>query len=185
MELYLFRHGETTYNKNNIFTGWKDATLTEKGIKEALKIRNYLKHINLDLAITSDLRRAKQTLRIALGNKKVKVLIIRELRERDYGYLSGKSKIRFKNKNPVLYELYHRSAIISPPAGENFNMVIQRTETILKKIFKKYKDKSLAISSHGNTIRAIFAITQNLKRKEIEKIEIEFGRVYHMSLDTL
>lgn len=185
MKLYLFRHGETNYNKYGIFTGWKDASLTKKGVEDALKIRKQLRDEYIDLAITSDLKRAKQTLKIALEGKNITVIIARELRERDYGYLSGKNKLKLKKEKPLLYELYHRSAIISPPAGENFNMVMQRVEVFLKKLLKNHKNKAIAISAHGNSIRAILGIVNKLKREEIEKIEVEFGRVYYLSLDTL
>ena len=92
LKIYLFRHGRTFYNERHIFTGWKDARLSPRGIQDAKVIARKLAHAKIDLAFSSDLSRAKLTLKEVLRkHPPVKVIIDRRLRERSYGSLEGKS----------------------------------------------------------------------------------------------
>ena len=67
-KLILVRHGQSTYNLENKFTGWKDVDLTNKGIKEAIECSELLKNYNISEAYTSNLKRAQKTLQIILDN---------------------------------------------------------------------------------------------------------------------
>lgn len=97
--IYLFRHGRTFYNEKNIFTGWKDIPLSKNGIKDAKVLAKKLKNKKIDLAFSSDLKRAKKTLKeILKSHRGVKVIIDKRLKERSYGKLEGKSHAMFANK---------------------------------------------------------------------------------------
>lgn len=115
LHIYLFRHGQTTYNRDGKFTGWNNPSLTAKGKKNAAAIGKALKNKQIDIAIRSDLRRSKQTLDIALkGHDECKKIIVdKRMRERDYGKLDGmKHETFIMNVGKQLYDLeVHGDAI--------------------------------------------------------------------------
>ena len=93
--LYLIRHGQSIYNLENRFTGWKDVELTGLGEKQAREAGNMLKTIKFDVAFVSVLKRAKDTLSILLGcnnNSCTNIVENIALNERDYGDLIGQNK---------------------------------------------------------------------------------------------
>ncbi len=89
--IYLFRHGESTFNRQHRFTGWYDARLTDKGRQDAEKIAEKLRGKRIDIAIHTSLTRSKETLDIVLKyHPEVKRIIIDDrMRERNYGDLNG------------------------------------------------------------------------------------------------
>ena len=95
--LVLVRHGQSDWNLKNLFTGWRDVGLTEKGIKEAQAAGRRLKAqgFRFDVAFTSALVRAQRSLDLMLdelAQKTIPVLKDQALNERDYGDLSGLNK---------------------------------------------------------------------------------------------
>src|SRR5579872_3521009 len=95
--LVLVRHGESEWNKKNLFTGWRDVDLSENGVKEAHAAGRRLKAqgLHFDIAFTSMLIRAQNTLDIMLaelGQQGVAVVRDQALNERDYGDLAGLNK---------------------------------------------------------------------------------------------
>lgn len=93
MKIYLFRHGETMFNRDHKFTGWKEANLTPKGIKQAKLIAQKLKHKKIDIAYQSHLSRSKDTLKEVLKfHPECKEIITDDrMIERSYGKLQGYS----------------------------------------------------------------------------------------------
>ena len=94
--LVLIRHGQSQWNKENLFTGWKDPDLTEKGIEEAINAGQKIKQtkINFDLHFTSKLKRAQRTGNLIMKElgKDIDTFENEALNERDYGDLSGLNK---------------------------------------------------------------------------------------------
>jgi len=95
--IYLFRHGQTYYNKNHYFTGWKDSKLTARGIKDAKKVANKLKNKRIDIAFQTHLSRSKDTLKYVLKYHPECQLVVEDDRmiERSYGTLEGTSHKKF------------------------------------------------------------------------------------------
>jgi bisphosphoglycerate-dependent phosphoglycerate mutase family 1 len=98
--IYIFRHGQTYYNKNKIFTGWKDSKLTKLGIKQARIIAKKLKHKKIDIAFQTRLSRSKQTLKEVLKYHPEckKIITDNRIIERNYGDLNGTSHKEFIKK---------------------------------------------------------------------------------------
>ncbi len=123
-KLVLLRHGESTWNKENRFTGWTDVDLSEKGVTEAKEAAQTLKSsgYSFDIAYTSVLKRAIRTLWLTLdGMDLMWIPVIRSwrLNERHYGALQGLNKAETAAKfgeNQVL--IWRRSYDIQPPALE-------------------------------------------------------------------
>lgn len=123
-KIVLLRHGESTWNQENRFTGWTDVDLSEKGLKEAQKAGEVLKKEGFvfDIAFTSVLKRAIRTLWITLDKMDLMWIPVQHswrLNERHYGALQGLNKAETANKygeEQVL--VWRRSYDVPPPALE-------------------------------------------------------------------
>ncbi|HLC61096.1 MAG TPA: 2,3-diphosphoglycerate-dependent phosphoglycerate mutase [Candidatus Nanoarchaeia archaeon] len=122
IKLVLLRHGQSTWNKENRFTGWTDVPLTERGVKEARKAGKTLKEngFKFDIVVTSVLKRAIDTTDIvlkAMKLKDVKVVKSWEMNERHYGALQGLNKSEMAQKyGEEQVHIWRRSYDIRPPA---------------------------------------------------------------------
>ena len=89
--IYIFRHGQTNYNRGGIFTGWKDAKLTSLGKKQAKKVAKILKNKKIDVAFQTHLSRSKDNLKIVLKYHPEckKILTDDRMIERSYGNLTA------------------------------------------------------------------------------------------------
>ena len=122
--LVLLRHGESQWNKENRFTGWKDVDLTDKGLDEARKAGELLRRegFDFDFTFTSVLRRAIKTLNVALEEMDRLWLPVEKdwrLNERHYGALQGLNKAEMAQKFGEQQVLaWRRSYDIPPPALE-------------------------------------------------------------------
>jgi len=123
-KLVLVRHGESTWNKENLFTGWTDVDLSRKGVQEATEGGRVLKEQGyiFDIAFTSVLKRAIRTLWIVLDEMDLMwVPVIRDwrLNERHYGALQGLNKAQMAEKfGDKQVKIWRRSYDIRPPALE-------------------------------------------------------------------
>src|SRR6478735_1328517 len=131
--LVLVRHGQSEWNLKNLFTGWRDVDLTEKGVAEATAAAQKLKAqgLTFDIAYTSALKRAQRTLDIILNEMALTSIPVTKdvaLNERDYGDLSGLNKDDARAKWGAEQVLkWRRSYDIAPPGGESLKDTIART----------------------------------------------------------
>ena len=123
--LVLVRHGQSDWNLKNLFTGWRDVDLTEKGVAEAREAGRKLKAqgIKFDVAFTSVLKRAQRTLDLMLtelGQTTIQVFKDQALNERDYGDLVGLNKDDARKKwGEEQVHIWRRSYDVAPPGGES------------------------------------------------------------------
>ena len=175
--LYLVRHGQSIYNLENRFTGWKDVDLTELGEKQAKEAGEILSNIKFDYCYISNLKRAKNTLQLILDEINQSPIIENNiaLNERDYGDLIGQNKSEAAEKfGAEQVQIWRRSFDVPPPGGESLKMTAERTlpyykNTILPKVLSS---NNVIISAHGNSIRAIVMEIFNLTSSQILKTEI-------------
>ena len=122
IKLVLLRHGESTWNKENRFTGWTDVDLSERGREEAKTAGQLLKHggYTFDVAFTSVLKRAIRTLGLALDELDLLWIPVTKnwhLNERHYGALQGLNKAETSAKHgEAQTKIWRRSYDIPPPA---------------------------------------------------------------------
>ena len=187
--LILVRHGQSTYNLQNRFTGWKDVDLTEKGVKEAEKAVDLLDGIPISRAFTSSLKRAQNTLDIILKGLNIEPEITRneKLNERDYGSLIGQNKAEAAEKfGSEQVQIWRRSYSTPPPGGESLEMTYNRCIPYFKSEILSLLDKeNIIISAHGNSIRAIVKYLLNLSEDEILKTEIGWCEPWIFKFDNL
>ncbi|MGB3028324.1 2,3-bisphosphoglycerate-dependent phosphoglycerate mutase [Paradevosia shaoguanensis] len=191
--LILVRHGESEWNLKNLFTGWRNPDLTEKGIGEARATGRILKAKGLafDLTYTSALKRAQHTLDLILEEMGIEnVTIVRNtaLNERDYGELSGLNKDDARAKwGEEQVHIWRRSFDVPPPGGESLKDTAARTLPYYKAEIepKVAAGQIVLIAAHGNSLRALVMAIEGLTPEQILKREIATGEptVYQLNAD--
>jgi 2,3-bisphosphoglycerate-dependent phosphoglycerate mutase len=191
--LVLVRHGESEWNRRNLFTGWHNPDLSEKGLIEALVAGRLLKAEGLifDIAFTSRLKRAQRTLDIILselGQSKIEIRCSEALNERHYGDLCGLNKDEARERwGEEQVELWRRSYDVPPPGGESLRDTADRVIPYYKEeIWTELKaGKTVIVSAHGNSLRALIMVLEGLSEKEILDRELSTGApiVYQLAPD--
>lgn len=181
--LVLVRHGQSEWNRLNLFTGWRDPDLTEQGVREAHRAGQMLKarKLQFDVAYTSVLRRAQRTLDIILdeiGQAGLTTVKDARLNERDYGELAGLNKDDARKRwgeEKVL--MWRRSYDISPPGGESLKDTAARVLPYYKsRIWPDVKSgKNVIVAAHGNSLRALIMYIEELTAQQIIEREMPTG----------
>ncbi len=180
-KLILLRHGQSTWNLENKFTGWIDVPLTELGEQEARRAGEHLKDVKIDKAYTSVLSRAIETLRIALeaaGQPNVSTEYDQAINERMYGDLQGLDKAETAKKfGDEQVKIWRRSYDIAPPNGESLKDTAARALPYFHdKILPDVKaGKNVLVSAHGNSLRAIVMDLDHLTREQVLELNIPNG----------
>lgn len=206
-KLVLVRHGESIWNLENKFTGWTDVPLSDRGIKEAIKAGKVLKELGFtfDIAYTSFLKRAQDTLTLILKELKLDIPIIKtyKLNERHYGALQGLNKDETRKKyGDEQVRLWRRSAEVRPPAltkddprypgndpiykdiPESELPLTENLVDTIKRVVDYYESvivpdlklgKKIIIVAHGNSLRGLVKYLDNLSDEEVMNLEIPTG----------
>ena len=186
--LILLRHGQSTWNLENRFTGSEDVDLSPLGIEEAQESAHLLKKYKIDFAFTSVLKRSVHTLDIILdfiGNN-IPIIKSSALNERSYGDLQGLNKTETEKKFGVLQVLiWRRSYKIAPPNGESLKNTYDRVIPFYQSdiVPKLINNKNVLVVAHGNSLRALIMYLENISETAISDFEIETGvlRVYQFN----
>ncbi|QIG48789.1 2,3-bisphosphoglycerate-dependent phosphoglycerate mutase [Nordella sp. HKS 07] len=181
--LVLVRHGQSEWNLKNLFTGWKDPGLTEKGIAEAKAAGERLKRkgLKFDIAYTSVLKRAQHTLDLMLaelGQTGLETVRDQALNERDYGDLTGLNKDEARKKwGEEQVHIWRRSYDVPPPGGESLKDTLARALPYYMKLIQPdvLSGKSVLVAAHGNSLRALIMAIEGLTPEQILKRELETG----------
>lgn len=207
-KLVLIRHGESTWNLENRFTGWTDVDLTATGVEQAKNAGRLLKAegYDFDLAYTSVLKRATRTLWHTLDEMDRTWLPVQHswrLNERHYGGLQGLDKAETAAKHgEEQVKVWRRSYDIPPPpmdledpghpihdrryAGLDRNALpgTESLATTLDRVLPYWHDaiapqlkdgKTVLVTAHGNSLRALYKYLNNVSREEILELNIPTG----------
>ncbi|GAA4807340.1 2,3-bisphosphoglycerate-dependent phosphoglycerate mutase [Olivibacter ginsenosidimutans] len=179
--LIIVRHGQSQWNLENRFTGWKDVDITAKGEEEARLAGQLLRGETFDRAFTSTLKRAQHTLSIILqesGMENLPVLISDALNERSYGELEGlnKAETAVKYGEEQVHQ-WRRSYDTAPPGGESLKDTAERVIAYFTgQVAPLLTDgKNILIVAHGNSLRALVMYLEKLSPQEIAALEIPTG----------
>jgi 2,3-bisphosphoglycerate-dependent phosphoglycerate mutase len=188
--LVLVRHGQSLWNLENRFTGWVDVPLTEKGAAEARKAGELLKAFRFDVAYTSVLSRAQETLRLILKEMGAEPPVIRDqaLNERHYGDLQGLNKEdTAKRYGAEQVKLWRRSYDVPPPNGESLEMTAKRTLPFFERCIAGdlRLGKNVLVVAHGNSNRSIVMQLDHLNGEQVVALELATGAplVYEVEKD--
>jgi len=192
--LVFVRHGQSDWNLKNLFTGWRDVDLTDKGVAEAREAGRKLKGqgIQFDIAFTSVLKRATRTLELMLeemGQTKVPVIKNQALNERDYGDLAGLNKDEARKKwGEEQVHIWRRSYDIAPPGGESLRDTAARVlpyyiQEILPRVMR---GEHVLVAAHGNSLRALVMVLDKHSTQSITQLNIDTGvpMIYRLNTDS-
>jgi len=192
--LVLVRHGQSDWNLKNLFTGWRDVDLTEKGVAEAREAGRKLKAqgIKFDVAFTSALKRAQRTLDLMLtelGQTTIPIFKDQALNERDYGELVGLNKDDARKKwGEEQVHIWRRSYDVAPPGGESLKDTLARAlpyyvTDILPRVLR---GERVLVAAHGNSLRALVMVLDKHTPDSITRLNLETGvpMIYRLNADS-
>jgi 2,3-bisphosphoglycerate-dependent phosphoglycerate mutase len=192
--LVLVRHGQSEWNLKNLFTGWRDPGLTELGIQEAKTGGEALKDygIKYDIAFTSVLKRAQDTLKIVLdcvGQSGLETIEDQALNERDYGDLSGLNKDDARAKwGEEQVHIWRRSYDIPPPGGESLRDTGARVWPyyMMEILPRVLAGQNVLVAAHGNSLRSLVMVLDRLSKEQILALNLATGvpMVYKLKADS-
>jgi len=177
-QLVIFRHGQSQWNLENKFTGWVDVELSPKGIQEAIDAGIKLKGYHFDYAYSSALKRAQETLKLALQSaqhKELPTFFDKALNERMYGDLQGLDKAETAKKyGEEQVKIWRRSFDMPPPNGESLKDTADRVIPYFEKeiLPKLAAGKNVVIVAHGNSLRALIMYLEKMTPAQILEFEI-------------
>ena len=196
--ILLIRHGQSEWNKLNLFTGFKNIELSSQGVEEANKAGQNFKDLELkfDLVFTSELKRAQDTAKIILENlsqweelnENGKIIKNINLNERDYGDLTGLNKQETADKfGEEQVHKWRRGYSDQPPSGESLEDVVARVRSYFDEvIFKEIQNndnQNILIAAHGNSLRALLIVMNIYSPDEINSVELSTGVPIHVLFD--
>ncbi len=178
--LVLVRHGQSIWNLENRFTGWVDVPLSDSGREEARRAGERLRGFRFEVAYTSALGRAQETLAIVLAAAGLKLPVIRDqaLNERHYGDLQGLNKADTAARyGEQQVKLWRRSYDVAPPNGESLEMTSKRTLPFYERaIFGDLRlGKNVLVVAHGNSNRSIAMKLEGLSPEQVVGLELATG----------
>lgn len=207
-KLILMRHGQSEWNRLNLFTGWVDIPLSVKGVEEAIEGGKKIAHLPVDVIFTSSLIRAQMTAMLAMMNHSsrkvpcvqhagegelekwseihgevarqgcIPVYYASELNERMYGKLQGLNKQETREQfGDEQVHIWRRSYDQAPPEGESLKMTATRTIPYFQKEILPLLEEGrhVFIAAHGNSLRSIVMLLDNLSKEQVVQLEIATG----------
>ena len=196
--ILLIRHGQSEWNKLNLFTGFKNIELSEQGKDEANKAGQNFKNLNIkfDIVFTSELKRAQETAKIILKNLdqwdhlygEGKIITDIKLNERDYGDLTGLNKKETADKfGEEQVHKWRRGYSDQPPNGESLEDVVRRVkiyfEESINPAIQSADNNNILIAAHGNSLRALLIVMNIYDSSNINSVELSTGVPIHVILE--
>ena len=195
--ILLIRHGQSEWNKLNLFTGFKNIELSEQGIEEANKAGQNFKNLDIkfNIVFTSELKRAQETAKIILQNldqwdflnNEGKIISNINLNERDYGDLTGLNKKETAEKfGEEQVHKWRRGYSDQPPNGESLEDVVRRVkkyfEEVIQPAIQSNENDNILIAAHGNSLRALLIVMNIYEPHNINSVELSTGVPIHVIL---
>lgn len=190
-KLVISRHGESEWNLLGKWTGWTDIGLTDKGVNDTVRLGEKLTDLKFDRAYTSDLKRTKQTLSALLRGQgtdesSLPIISTPELKERNYGDLTGKNKWQVKQEiGEKAFNNIRRGWDYPVPGGETLKDVYDRVIPYFQtEILPKLQNgEVIVLVAHGNSIRALIKYLDQISEADIANVEMSFGQVLVYDFD--
>ena len=188
LHIYIFRHGETNFNRSKRFTGWVNSRLTPEGIEQAKLIAEKLRKKPFQIAFKTSLSRSSNSLKIVLKYHPEcrRVIVDDRMIERSYGDLERKyHKTVIKNYGKRQFDVWHRSYDVPPPGGESMLMVEKRVLSFVKDLFilMEREKVDVAISAHNNSIRPFRRYFENLTIKQMMELENPYDKYFDYAVE--
>ena len=186
--IYIFRHGETNYNRSKRFTGRVNSRLTLRGIKQSILMADELRKKKFQIAFNTSLSRSSNSLRIVLKyHPECKRIIVDDrMIERSYGDLERSyHKTVIKKYGKRQFDIWHRSYDVPPPGGESMKMVEKRVLSFVKDLLVLMKKEKInvVISAHNNSMRPFRKYFENLTIKQMMALENPYDKYFVYTIE--
>lgn len=177
--IILARHGQTDWNKKDLYQGLADIPLNKEGRKQAFQLAKKFTSLNLDLILTSSLKRARETAEI-IAQGKIPIMINKNLVERNFGQLEGLNLRKAKKLFPKIKFLkeYNTRLLSSLPGGENLKDLQKRAQRVVKEL-TMFQNKKILIVSHAVFLEMLYSI---LTKKDFQKCVGRFDDLIHIEV---
>ena len=188
LHIYIFRHGETCYNRSKRFTGRVNSNLTSEGIEQANFIAEKLRKKAFQIAFKTSLSRSSNSLKIVLKYHPEckRVIVDDRMIERSYGDLERKyHKTVIKKYGKKQFNIWHRSYDVPPPRGESMKRVEKRVLSFIKDLlsFMEKEKTNVVISAHNNSMRPFRKYFENLTLKQMMALENPYDKYFDYTIE--
>ncbi len=182
-KVYLIRHGETEGAESNRYKGHTDVPLSKNGIEQIKKTSAFIFETEkrrdgeeLSAIYCSDLSRAVKSAEIIAAPHSIKPIVIRHLRELNFGIWEGMSFDEIKEKYPSEFEAWAGNPLrFSPVLGESAIELKERVLKAFNEILREHDGEKIAIVTHGGVTRVILCHLLEIPLENIFRIEQDFG----------
>lgn len=181
--LFLIRHGETSWNRQQRYLSFTDIGLNKKGKEQGRMLAQRLRHETFDAVYASDMKRTKQFASLIFRNTRITTLP--EFREMNFGIFEGKTYDDIMKTNAAFYQQWTADPFIRIPHGEGLPVFIQRIRNILAGIIASSTDKTVGIVTHAGPIKVLMCdffklplqkiVTITVKNASVQIIDIKHG----------
>ena len=180
MILIIVRHGESEANATAYLQGQTPGSLTDKGHEQARQVGLRLRSFELDLIISSDLKRAYDTAGHIAAITGAQLETSARVREWHIGELDGQPRLQFKR---AIEELNGPLACFRPPGGESFGELRQRAASFLSDVIQEHKDKTVLLCTHGDFSKMLLGVAMNKTIEEALGVILDNCSVSILNLD--
>ncbi|WP_240197696.1 bifunctional RNase H/acid phosphatase [Nonomuraea lactucae] len=155
--LLLLRHGETPLSVERRFSGLGDAELTANGLAQASAAARRLSRepYQLDVIVSSPLKRARQTAETVARSTGLQVEVDEDLREADFGAWEGHTFTEIQRRWPAELEAWLADPQVAPPGGESFAVVARRVQRAEARLVERYEGRTVLVVSHVTPIKML------------------------------
>ena len=183
--LYIIRHGETAFNKSKKMQGRGiDASLNEKGRKQAESVVAFFEGKSVSKIVTSSLKRAKESVVPLCKSFNLDAEGYTELDEMDFGTLEGKRFDDVKSDLISLHQNWSSGELeMAPDNGENPIQVYKRASSKIEEILELSKEEHIVFLLHGRLIRILLSEWLGLGLKNMHQIEHQNGAINYLTWD--
>jgi len=169
--IYLVRHGQTAWNKEEIFRGRTDVPLDETGLKQAELVSEYFKGMEIDAIYSSPLSRALQTAQKIAQFNDLKVQPLPGIIDMSFGKWEGRPHQEIREKDSKTYRQWvEEPHLVRLPGGEGLNDVRVRAMAALEEVMRKHPEKTLVLVSHRVICKVLICAILNLDNSHFWQI---------------
>ena len=187
LHIYIFRHGETNFNRSKRFTGRVNSRLIPEGIEQANLMAEKLRKKTFQIAFKTSLSRSSNSLKIVLRYHPEckRVIVDDRMIERSYGDLERKyHRTVIKKYGIRQFDIWHRSYDVPPPGGESIKMVEKRVLSFVKDLLTLMEKEKInvVISAHNNSMRPFRRYFENLTFKQMMALENPYDKYFEYTI---
>ena len=175
-KIILVRHGDTRLNSAQRFWGQTDVELSQEGLNQAERLRDFLTTVEIDAVYTSNLSRAADTAEIITSKHQVKITTCKELAEINFGDLEGLTFEEISRQHPEMAELLSTWSIRPRfPGGESVDELNKRVSKFLLRLRKHADEEVILIVSHAGVLRLMVCNLLGLGLQHWRQIRIDLA----------